>query len=110
MARESVVDVPRVAEGLRSPDALVRATAARLALTRDVAAVVPQLRDALASEKNGEAAREEVRALVILGGDDNIAFAAEQLHRFPTGIDGAFSDAVARLGAPKAIDLYQKHV
>ena len=110
MARESVVDVPRVEEGLKSPDALVRATAARLALTRDVAAVVPQLREALASEKNGEAAREEVRALVILGGDDNVAFAAEQLHRFPTGIDGVFSDAVARLGAPKAIDLYQKHV
>lgn len=101
---------PNFAAALKSPDALTRTAAARVATVRGGPAVVPALREALAAEKDAVAAREEVRALVILGGDEDIAFAAAQLPRFPASIDGDFAEAVARLGAPRATDLYLKHV
>lgn len=106
---DASLDAAAIAERLKSADALTRATAARMALVRNLAGAVPQLRAALAAEKNAEAAREEMRALVILGVDDDIAFAREQLARFPASIDGDFAAAVARLGAPRAMDLYLKH-
>lgn len=87
-------------------DAVTRATAARVALVRDVKAAVPALREALAAEKNAEAAREQIRALVVLGDESDIAFAAKQLARFPASIDSEFTEAIARRGAPGATTLY----
>src|SRR5688572_23715548 len=68
------VDAAQLGEAVTSSDALVRATAARVAMVRGVSAVIPQLRTALASETVAESAREQVRALVILGSDDDVAF------------------------------------
>ena len=93
---------------VRSSDPIVRATAARVALVREVA-IVAALREALAAETVAETAREQVRAVVILGGDDDVAFAAQQLARFPSSIDTDFAAAVARVGAPRAIDLHLRH-
>lgn len=96
MARDRVVDPVALAKALQSTDALVRATAARVATVRDVSAVLPALRAQLGRESNAECARELVRALVMLGKDDEVAYAASQLPRFPSSIDASFADAIAR--------------
>ncbi|HEV7922194.1 MAG TPA: TonB family protein [Thermoanaerobaculia bacterium] len=95
-----------VADGLASPTPLTRATAARLAAVRDVKSALPTLRTLAASEKDGDAAREELRALIILGTDEDVALAAKSSARFPARMDAAVGDAVARLGAPRSVDLY----
>src|SRR5437773_8763165 len=74
--------------GLQSPDALARATAARVTAVRGEKALVPALRQALANETNGDAAREEIRALVLTGTDDDIDFAAQATAKFPPRMDG----------------------
>ncbi|HEX6158659.1 MAG TPA: hypothetical protein VF111_00740, partial [Thermoanaerobaculia bacterium] len=104
----SVEPAPLI-DALRSNDGIARATAARVALVRNVTAAVPALREALAKETHHDAAREEVRALVLLGSDEDVAFAAQQLPRYPTSIDGEFGDAMARIGGQRAIDLYFRH-
>src|SRR6266568_4203140 len=64
-------DASRLATSLSaaidSPDALMRMTAARVVTVRGVSELLPKLRDHLAREKDTDAAREEVRTLVILG-------------------------------------------
>ena len=101
---------PDLVMALKSTDALTRATAARVALVRSADSLVPQLRERLAAEQDPSAAREEMRALVLLGSDDDVAFAASQLSRFPATIDGDFAEVVGRIGAPRATSLYLKHV
>lgn len=96
--------------GLASSDALTRATAARVLLVRGVTDAAPKLREALGKEHDPSAAREQIRALVILGSDEDVAFAALQLQRFPASIDGDFAEAVGRTGAPRATTLYLRHV
>jgi len=95
---------------LKSPDALTRAAAARVALVRNVDTLLPQLRESLAAEKDAAAAREAMRALVILGTDEDVAFAASHRSRFPASIDGDFAEAIGRIGAPRAVSLYLQHV
>ncbi len=95
--------------GLQSSDVLSRATAARVVAIRGEKALVPTLRDVLANEPNADAAREEIRALVLTGSDDDIDAAAHVASRFPARMDGVLADAVARLGA-RGISLYPKVV
>src|SRR5437764_258336 len=66
---------PRLAEALHAPDPLARATAARVAAVRSEVAVLPAVREVLASEANADAAREEIRALILLGSDDDVDLA-----------------------------------
>ena len=51
---ESDLDAP-LAEALRAPDALTRATAARVALVRNVTSTLPRLRDLVPSETDDSA-------------------------------------------------------
>ena len=95
--------------GLQSPDALKRATAARVAAIRGEKAMVPALREALTNETNSDAAREEIRALVLTGSDDDVDFAARAAAKFPPRMDGVLADAIARLGA-RGVALYPKVV
>jgi TonB family protein len=95
--------------GLQSPDVLTRATAARVAAVRGEKAMVPALREALASETNADAAREEIRALVLAGGDDDLELAARAAAKFPPRMDGVLADAIARLG-DRGVMLYPKYV
>jgi TonB family protein len=95
--------------GLQSPDALTRATAARVIAVRGEKALVPVVRDALARETNADAAREEIRALVLTGTDEDIDVAAQAAVKFPPRMDGVLADAIARLGA-RGISLYPKYV
>jgi len=91
--------------GLHSPDALTRATAARVATVRNVAELLPQIREMLATEKDGVAAREEIRALALLGNDADVTAAAAQSAKWPAPMDDALADAIARRGND-ALDLY----
>ena len=109
LVHSTTLDPARLATALQSQDALVRATAARVILVRDVTALVPALRTALESERDAEAAREVVRALALLGSDDDVAFAVAQSARFPPFVDDALVDGIARSGVPRALDLYFRH-
>lgn len=108
MVTEENLDALRPA--LTSTDALTRAAAARVVLVRGLDKRVAELRDILAAEKDAVAAREQIRAIVLLGNDEDVAFAASQLSRFPASIDGDFGEAIGRIGAPRATTLYLKHV
>ena len=102
--------VAAIAEGLHSPDALTRATAARLASVRGAGEAMATLREVVATEKDPDAAREEIRALILFGNDDDIDLAVKSASRFPPRMDGVVADAIARVGAPRALDLYPKYV
>jgi len=95
--------------GLQSSDILTRATAARVAMLNRATALLPQLRDTLAHESDGIAAREEIRAVVLLGNPDDVAFAATQSTKWPAAMDDVLADAIARHGVD-AIDLYHAHL
>src|SRR5580765_4251270 len=95
--------------GLQSPDPLTRATAARVIAIRGEKALVQVVRDALARETNADVAREEIRALVLTGTDEDIDAAAQAAVKFPPRMDGVLADAIARLGA-RGISLYPKYV
>jgi TonB family protein len=101
--------VAPLTEGLRSSDALSRATAARVIAVRGEKALVPALRQALSTETSLDAAREEIRALVLAGGDDDVDFAAQAAAKFPPRMDGVLADAIARLGN-RGLALYPKYV
>lgn len=91
--------------GLHSPGALTRATAARVATVRNLAELLPLIRETLASEKDAVAAREEIRALALVGTEADVAAAAAQSAKWPAPMDDALADAIARRGEP-ALDLY----
>jgi len=95
--------------GLQSSAVLTRATAARVAMLNRATPLLPQLRETLAHESDGIAAREEIRAVVLLGNADDVAFAATQSAKWPAAMDDALADAIARHGAV-AIDLYHAHL
>jgi len=94
----------RVGPALASKDAVTRAAAARVALVRGLTSVVPQIREALAIESDPNAAREEVRALVILGEPADVARARDATRKLPPAIDEVIARAVAR--RPDAFEVY----
>jgi TonB family protein len=101
---ESADPAAELATAIEAPDPLVRATAARVAAVRNVAAVLPQLRDALARETDPNAAREEIRALVLVGDAGDVDRAAAAARTLPTGAVDVVARAVARRA--DAYDLY----
>lgn len=100
----------KLTEALRAPDALTRAAAARVAAVRAERSMLDAVRETLTNETNADAAREEIRALILLGSDDDIDVAVKAASRFPPRMDGVVADAIARLGAPHATDLYPTYV
>lgn len=110
LVNEPAIDAAQLAKAIASNDALTRATAARVATVRGVTDSLPALREAVVTEANGEAVREQIRALVLLGGEDDVALAAKQLPKFPPSLDSEFAEAIARRGAPGATALYLKYL
>jgi hypothetical protein len=94
----------RVGPALASKDNVIRAAAARVALVRGLTSVLPQIRDALTAESDPDAAREEVRALIILGDASDIDRARSATRKLPPAIDDVISSAVSR--RPDAFDIY----
>ncbi len=107
-------DAAVLAESLReavaSPASLVRATAARVIAVRNVAALLPLLRDTLQTETDATAAREQIRSLAMLGAPADLDAALSAASRWPAGMDNALAVAVARRGGPHAIDIYLKQL
>jgi hypothetical protein len=91
---------------LAAPAPLVRATAARVVAVRNRVELLPQLRERLAAESDAMAAREVIRAVGLLGSDEDIKAAAAASARWPAGMDDALVTAVARRGAAKALPIY----
>jgi TonB family protein len=94
----------RVGPALAGKDGITRAAAARVALVRGVTSVVPQLRQALTTETDPDAAREEVRALVILGDAADVNVARDATRKLPPAIDDVIATAVSR--RPDAFEIY----
>ncbi|HEU4889524.1 MAG TPA: hypothetical protein VFV49_16685, partial [Thermoanaerobaculia bacterium] len=106
---EPTIDAALIATAVTSVDPLTRATAARVITVRGVTGVLPGVREALAAETNAEAAREQVRALTVIGSEEDVDFAAKHLSKFPASIDADFTEALARRGAPYATGLYLRY-
>ncbi len=85
---------------------LVRSTAARVIGVRNLDEALPALRETVAKESDATAAREEIRALALLGTDDDVATAVATSAKWPPSMDDALALAVARRGGEKAIDAY----
>lgn len=96
--------VARVGPALAARDAVSRAAAARVALVRGLTGVLPQIRDALTAESDTSAAREEVRALIILGEPADIDRARASTRKLPPAIDEVIARAAAR--RPDAFEIY----
>jgi hypothetical protein len=94
----------RVGPALGSKDTVTRAAAARVALVRGLASILPQLRQALATEADPDAAREEVRALVVLGDASDVDLARNATRKLPPAIDEVIATAVSR--RTDAFDIY----
>ncbi len=103
-------DAASIVEPLRaaftSADALVRATAARVAGVRDEKTLVPDLRKAAEHESDASAAREELRAIALLGTSDDVDYAIAAAAKWPASVDNDVAQAIARRGGTEAIDLY----
>ena len=93
-------------EAMASSEPLVRATAARVIAVRNVTALLPEMRDMVKTEADASAAREQIRALALLGTPEDLALALEVAAKWPAGMDNALALAVARRGGPPAIDAY----
>src|SRR5258708_7924073 len=85
---------------------LVRSTAARVIGVRNLDEALPALRETVAKESDATAAREEIRALALLGTDDDVATAVATSAKWPPSMDDALALAVARRGGEKAIGAY----
>jgi len=94
----------KIGPALTAKDNVARAAAARVALVRGLTAVLPQIREALPFETDPDAAREEVRALVILGDAADVERARTATRKLPPAIDDVIARAVSR--RPDAFDLY----
>lgn len=99
-------DAARLSAAIASDDPVTRATAARVVAVRGVAALLPQIRAALEAEAVPEVAREQIRALALLGTAEDVQFCIDRTGRFPQSLAFDLAEAVARRGAPEATTLY----
>src|SRR5258708_34284181 len=97
---------PQLAAALRDATPLVRATAARVIGVRNLTESLPDVREILAKESDATAAREEIRALALLGTDDDVATAVANSAKWPASMADALALAVARRGGVKAPTTY----
>jgi TonB family protein len=102
-------DPKRLEELLRrailSNDPRIRAAAARVINVRGVTTLLDHVRTRLDRETDGAAAREEIRAALMLGGVRDLDRALYVSDRFEKSLDDTAALALAHLGQP-AIDAY----
>jgi TonB family protein len=94
-----------VTTALRSDDPVIRTIACRIAIARRLTSVVNMISSYADREVNAEAAREEARAMILLGGKRNIDRAFYISDRFSKRLDAPVGTAAAYLGAD-AMDSY----
>jgi len=95
-----------LSKSLRDPNALTRSVAARVIAVRDVQKLLPELHAALLKELDPFAAREEIRAIGMLGGAMELDFLRAGSKRFASAFDGDAVMAIARVDGAAAIDAY----
>ena len=95
-----------ISAGLSSSDPSMRVIACRVALVKKRSAFVSQIRKLLETEDNVEAAREEIRALILMEGAAAASAAMSANARFEERLDATILVAVARLGTDVATGLY----
>jgi TonB family protein len=88
---------------LSDEDARVRAAAARIVTVTEAGDLVDDVRAALDRETNAETAREEIRAIGIIGGVKELDSLLAQSKRFDSKLDAAAWTAVARGAGPATI-------
>ncbi len=88
-----------VRAGLQSDDARVRAVAARIANIRHLKSLVDTIGVLADRDPDANAAREELRAMIMLGGLRQVDRAFYISDRFSKRLDGDVATAAARLGA-----------
>jgi len=96
----------RISQALRSQDPVTRAVAARVASLVALTSLLPDVAAALSAESDIEAAKEEARALISVGGgqfDDAVLSAAERL---APRLDRELVRMFARARGPQAVLLY----
>jgi TonB family protein len=91
--------------GLMDPNPQVRQIAARVTNVRRVTSLLDNLRVGLDRETDPSVAREEVRAMIMLGSTRDIDRALYISDRFKGHLDDVIAAAAAHLGQP-AIDIY----
>ena len=103
-------DAAAIVEPLRtaftSTDPLVRATAARVAGVRDEKVLVPDLRKVVEQESDASAAREELRAIALLGASADVDYAIGAAAKWPASVDNDVAQAIARRGGSEAVEIY----
>ncbi len=90
---------------IMSTEARTRAAAARVINVRGVTALLDHVRARLDSERDGAAAREEIRTAVMMGGVRDIDRALYVSDRFDKALDDTAALALAHLGQP-GVDAY----
>lgn len=93
-------------DALAGPDALTRATAARVIAVRDLKPLVADVRAALDHESDAVAAREELRTLALVGDEKDVDYALAAAAKWPASVDGDVALAIARRGGTEAVDIY----
>jgi hypothetical protein len=106
LVEDAAPDGAVLAEALKDPSSVTRATAARVITVRNLVSQLPAVQDALAHEKDSDAAREQIRALVIVGGEEAVDVAVAASARWPPSMDAELALAVARRSGVGAVDLY----
>jgi len=97
---------PRFAAAIKDPRPEVRTAAARAVHVASLrGGALAALEDALATETDAEAAREQIRALASLSGGAADAAMRAAAKRFEGRLDGDFLEAVARTRGPEAIPI-----
>ncbi len=87
-----------------NPD--VRGVAARAVTTCGVSALIPDVESALAKETAVTAAREEIRAIILVGPGNKDSFVLEAASRFGGAIDADLVLALARARGLAALPMY----
>src|SRR5947209_10735978 len=94
-----------LSKAILSPEPRIRTAAARLINVRRVTALLDHVRTRLDYERDGAAAREEIRTAIMLGGARDLDRALYVSDRFDRNLDDTAALALAHLGQP-GIDAY----
>lgn len=96
----------RLKEALSDRSAQVRTVASRVLAVANLQGLLPELKNALATETDADAAREQIRVLCTIGGTAADPEALTAVQRFNGRLDGAYVRVVGRLRGLASLPVY----